>query len=415
LVRSASRATARAQGVAPLFEGVRVLEVGTWIMVPAAAVLLADYGAEVIKVEHARTGDPARGLVTGGITPNPGSVNLMVEQANRAKRSIGIDLGSDEGRSLLYELAARADVFLTSFLPEAREKLRIDVDDIRAVNPRVVYAKADAVGPEGPEGGKPGYDAAVFFGRGGILNSFTPSGAPLARPRPGFGDKTASLSLAYGIAAALYRRERDGVASVVDVSLLGSAMWVASSDIVYSAALGSDFSRVERPATNPIATHYATADGRWIMLSMLESQRWWAPLCRALGREELVTDPRFSDAASRAANAEECRTVLAEVFASAPLADWRVRLSSLRAPWEVVADSAEVSADPQALANGYMTTLEHPSGEQIRVVRSPVTFDGRPPELGTAPEFAQHTEEILLELGHSWDEIAGFKSSGAIP
>ena len=398
-----------------MFEGVRVLEVGTWIMVPAAAVLLADFGAEVIKVEHARTGDPARGLVTGGVTPNQGAVNLMVEQANRAKRSIGLDLGSEEGRALLYELAGRADVFLTSFLPEARQKLRIDVDDIRAVNPRVIYAKADAVGPDGPEGGKPGYDAAVFFGRGGILNSFTPAGAPLARPRPGFGDKTASLSIAYGIAAALYRREREGVATVVDVSLLGSAMWVASSDIVYSAALGSDFSRIERPATNPIATHYATADGRWIMLSMLESQRWWAPLCRALGREDLISDPRFADAASRSAHAEECRAALAETFSSAPLAEWRTRLESLRAPWEAVADSAEVSSDPQALANGYMATVEHPSGERIRVVRSPVVFDGQPPQVGTAPEFAQHTEEILLELGHSWDDIVELKSSGAIP
>jgi crotonobetainyl-CoA:carnitine CoA-transferase CaiB-like acyl-CoA transferase len=398
-----------------LFDGVRVLEVGTWVMVPGAGVLLADFGADVIKVEHARSGDPARGLVTGGITPNQGGVNLMVEQVNRAKRSVGLDLGQDAGREVLYELARRADVFLTSFLPDAREKLRIDVGDIRAVNPSIVYAKADAVGPAGPEGGKPGYDAAVFFGRGGILNSFSVPEAPLPRPRPGFGDKTASLAIAYGIAAALFRREREGVATVVDVSLLGSAMWVASSDIVYSAALGSDFSRVERPATNPIATHYATSDGRWIMLSMLESQRWWAPLCRALGRADLIDDARFHDAAARAANAAECRAVLAETFGAAPLDEWRRRLGSLRAPWEVVADSAEVSADPQAEANGYIATVDHPAGESIRVVRAPVTFDGKPPELGTAPEFAQHTEQVLLELGHTWEGITELKSAGVIP
>ncbi|HEX5267105.1 MAG TPA: CoA transferase [Acidimicrobiales bacterium] len=398
-----------------MFEGVRVLEVGTWVMVPGAGVLLADFGADVIKVEHARSGDPARGLVTGGLTPTQGTVNLMVEQVNRAKRSIGLDLGQEAGRQLLYELAGRADVFLTSFLPDAREKLRIDVDDIRAVNPGIVYAKADAVGPAGPEGGKPGYDAAVFFGRGGILNSFSVPDGPLPRPRPGFGDKTASLAIAYGIAAALFRREREGVPAVVDVSLLGSAMWVASSDIVYSAVLGSDFSRVERPATNPVATHYATSDGRWIMLSMLESQRWWAPLCRALDRADLVDDPRYADAASRAANAAECRAVLAEIFAAAPLEEWRRRLAALRAPWEVVADSAEVARDPQAEANGYITTVQHPGGESIRVVRAPVTFDGRAPEVGTAPEFAQHTEEVLLELGHGWDRIAELKADGVIP
>ncbi|MBO0730324.1 MAG: CoA transferase [Acidimicrobiaceae bacterium] len=397
-----------------MFGGVRVLEVGTWVMVPAAATVLADFGAEVVKVEHAATGDPARGLVTGGVSPMQGPVNLMVEQVNRGKRSVGLDISCEEGREVLYDLARRSDVFLTSYLPAARQKLRIDVEDIRAVNPAIIYAKADAVGPEGPEGGKPGYDAAVFFGRAGILNSFTREGEPLRQPRPGFGDKTAAMSMAFGIASALFRREREGTPAVVDVSLLGSAMWVASSDIVYSAALGSDFSRRERLATNPLATHYATADGRWIMLSMLESQRWWAPLCRALGHEELIADERFADAAARAANAAGCREVLGQIFATATLADWRRRLTSLVAPWEPVADSFDVSQDPQALANGYLAEVGHPSGETLRVVRAPVTFDGRPPALSTAPEFAQHTEEVLLELGRDWEDIGKLKSTRAI-
>jgi crotonobetainyl-CoA:carnitine CoA-transferase CaiB-like acyl-CoA transferase len=398
-----------------LFEGVRVLEVGTWIMVPAAAVLMAEYGADVVKVERPRGGDPARGLVTGGVSPMQGQVNLMVEQANRGKRSLALDIASEAGREVLYELAAGADVFMTSFLPAARRHLGIDVDDIRSVNPSVIYAKADAVGPRGAEGGKPGYDAAVFFGRAGILNSFTRPGTPLVQPRPGFGDKTASLAIAFGIASALYRREKTGETSVVDVSLLSSAMWVASSDIVYSLARGSDFSRLERPATNPVGTHYATSDGRWIMLSMVESQRWWAPFCRAIGHEELIDDPRFADSAARAGNSEVCRAVLAAIFAGAPLSEWRTRLSSLVAPWEPVADSAEAGQDPQALANGYVAAVEHPSGATLRVVRAPVTFDARLADLGTAPEFGQHTEEILLELGRSWDDIAGLKESGAIP
>jgi crotonobetainyl-CoA:carnitine CoA-transferase CaiB-like acyl-CoA transferase len=393
-----------------MFEGVRVVEVGIWIMVPAAATLLADYGAEVVKVEHPRGGDPARGLVTGGVSPMQGPVNLMIEQANRGKRSIALDISTDGGRDVLYDLVARSDVFMTSFLPAARRGLRIDVDDIRAVNPSIVYAKADAVGPEGPDAGKPGYDAAVFFGRAGILNSFTRPGTPLVQPRPGFGDKTASLAIAFGIASALYRRERAGEPAVVDVSLLGSAMWVASSDIVYSVASGEDFSKRERPATNPVGTHYATADGRWIMLSMLESQRWWGPLCRAL-----IADPRFADSSARAANADECRRQLAEIFAGASLAEWRSRLAPLMAPWEAVADSAEVGQDPQARANGYITEVEHPSGETLRMVRGPVSFDGAPAPLGVAPEFGQHTEELLLDLGRSWDEISKLKETGAIP
>lgn len=398
-----------------MFEGVRVLEVGTWIMVPAAAVLLGDFGAEIVKVEHPQGGDPARGLVTGGVSPMQGSINLMVEQVNRGKRSIALDISTDSGRRVLYELAERSDVFLTSFLPPVRRNLRIDVEDIRAINPSIVYAKADAVGPAGPEAGKPGYDAAVFFGRAGILNSFTRTGQPPVQPRPGFGDKTAALSIALGIASALFHRERTGTASVVDVSLLGSAMWVASSDIVYSAALGSDFSRKERPATNPLATQYATADGRWIMLSMLESQRWWGALCRALGHQELVDDPRFADAAGRAQNSEACRGALAAIFASATLAQWRERLGSLVAPWEPIADSAEVGTDPQAVANGYIFPVEHPSGDTVWVVRAPVSFDGQAPQMAVAPEFGEHTEEILLELGHSWEEIAQLKEVGAVP
>ncbi len=398
-----------------MFEGVRVLEVGTWIMVPAAAVLLADFGADVVKVEHPAGGDPARGLVSGGVSPMQGAINLMTEQVNRGKRSIALDISSAAGREVLYELASRSDVFLTSFLPGARRNLRIDVEDIRAVNPSVVYAKADAVGPAGPEAGKPGYDAAVFFGRGGILNSFTRTGEALVQPRPGFGDKTASLSIAFGIASALYRREKTGVPAVVDVSLLGSAMWVASSDIVYSVAGGSDFSRRERAATNPIANHYATADGRWIMLSMLESQRWWAPFCRAIGHEELVEDPRFADSAARARHSAVCRALLAEIFGTASLEAWRARLASLAAPWEVVSDSAEVGSDPQAVANGYIATVDHPLGERVRVVRAPVTFDSDQADLRPAPEFGQQTEEVLLELGHSWEDIARLKESGAVP
>lgn len=398
-----------------MFEGVRVLEVGTWIMVPAAAVLLADHGAEVIKVEHPTGGDPARGLVTGGVSPMQGPVNLMIEQANRGKRSVALDISTEGGRKILYDMASRADVFLTSFLPAPRKKLKIDVDDIRAVNPSIVYAKADAVGPAGPEGGKPGYDAAVFFGRAGILNSFTRPETPLVQPRPGFGDKTASVAIAFGIASALFRRERSGQGAVIDVSLLSSAMWVASSDIVYSAAGGMDFSRRERPATNPVGTHYATADGRWIMLSMLESQRWWAPLCQALGHPELIDDPRFADTAARATNAEVCRSALAAIFAGATLAEWRERLASLKAPWEAVANSAETAVDPQAIANGYITEVPHPSGEQVRVVRSPVTFDSKPPALGVAPEFGQHTEEVLLELGYSWEDILEHKEAGIVP
>jgi crotonobetainyl-CoA:carnitine CoA-transferase CaiB-like acyl-CoA transferase len=256
----------------------------------------------------------------------------------------------------------------------------------------------------------------VFFGRGGILNSFA-SGPDreLPTPRPGFGDKTAALSLAYGMAAALFKRERTGEPSVIDVSLLGSAMWVASSDILYSWVLDGDFSLVERPATSPIANKYQTRDGRWIMLAMLASDRWWPEVCTHLDRDDLVDDPRFVDARARAENSPACVAELATTFASADLADWVERLSSLLGPWEVIRNSHEVVTDRQAVANGYIDSVDHPSGTEVKAVRTPVRVDGKPHALRPAPEAWQNTEEILLELGHDWDRIIELKDAGVIP
>jgi crotonobetainyl-CoA:carnitine CoA-transferase CaiB-like acyl-CoA transferase len=397
-----------------MFDEYRVLELGTWVFVPAATTVLADFGADVVKIEHPVRGDPQRGLSTGGVTPNQGGVSIAMEQTNRGKRSVGLDVGTPEGRDILYELAARADVFVTSFLPAARRKMQVDVEHIRAHNPDIVYVRADAVGPEGPDAGKPGYDQAVFFGRGGILDSLNPGGGPLPPTLPGFGDKTGAMNIAFGVAAALLKRERTGEPSVVDVSLLASALWVNSSSVIYSAAIGADFTRQQRRNTNPVAGQYRTADGRWIGLTMLESDRWWPELCRHIDRADLLDDPRFADAAARSENSAACAEALAATFAAAPLAEWRRRLATLRAPWEVVQDQLEVLDDPQARANGYVTEVEHPTGRTITVVRAPVQFDGGPPTLGVAPEPGAHTEEVLLELGHDWDDIIRFKELGTI-
>jgi crotonobetainyl-CoA:carnitine CoA-transferase CaiB-like acyl-CoA transferase len=404
-------ATASAPG---LFAGIRVLEVSAWVMVPGAGVLLGDLGAEVIKVEHPRAGDPARGLVTGGKSPSVGSVNMMVEQTNRGKRSIGLDMAHPAGREILLQLAAESDVFLTSLLPDVRKKLGIDVDDIRAVNPKIIYAMADAVGSVGPEQGKPGFDSAVFFGRAGILNSFSKNGV-LPTPRPGFGDKTAAMSLAYGVAAALFKRERTGEPSVVETSLLASACWVASSDIIYSQVVGGDFSAVERPATNPLANTYETSDGRWLMLSMLAPDRWWKEFCATVGREDLIDDARFADAGARAANAAECVAEFSATFASKTQAEWLDVLADFRGPWEAIRNSYEVGQDQQARANGYLTSIEHPAGVDVSAVRTPVRVDGVPHDVATAPDAWQHTEEILLELGFDWDRIIELKTEGVVP
>jgi crotonobetainyl-CoA:carnitine CoA-transferase CaiB-like acyl-CoA transferase len=397
-----------------VFEGVRILDVGTFVMVPTATVLFADLGADVIKVEHAPRGDPIRGIVMGGLDANAGSVHLMTEQANRGKRSVCLDLATPEAREVLYRLAETADVLITSLLASSRQALQIDVEHLRARNPDLIYVRADAVGPAGPEAGKPGFDAAVYWARAGLLNAVTVDGARPRQPRSGVGDRTASLAIAFGVASALFERERTGRATVVDTSLFAAAVWASSIDIVQSGVIGRDMSSVEMPVTNPLSNHYRTSDGRWIMLAMLRSEEWWTELCRHIGRLDLLDDPRFRDQAARAAHSADCAAELEATFAAAPLEEWRTRMATLRVPWEVVQNSCEVADDPQAAANGYIAEVEYPGGEKLRMVRTPVHFDGEPPPMGHAPEMGQHTEEILLELGYTWADIGALQDAGAI-
>ena len=398
-----------------VLQGVRIVEVAQWWFVPAAGAVLADWGADVIKVEHPVTGDPQRGLVTSGLVPSTGGVNFMIEQPNRGKRSVGLDLGHPRGRDLLYRLVETADVFLTNFLPPARRRLQIDVGDIRRVNPKIVYVRGHGQGARGPDAEKGGYDAASFWCRGGIANAVTPSGAAApVMQRAAFGDSTGGMAVAGGIAAALFRRERTGSPAVVDVSLLGTAMWVMGPDIIASKLLGIDLPSGDRTQPpNPIVNSYRTKDGRWLFLNMLQPDRFWPDLCRRLGRPELVADPRFADDRTRFENRGECVRILDGIFAGKTLAEWRAELADAEGVWAPMQSARELPDDPQAVANGYLPEVER-GGTRFTLVASPVQFDERSPTLGPAPDLGQHTEEVLLELGLSWDELAAAKEAGAI-
>jgi len=394
-----------------VFDGVRVLEVATWTFVPAAAALLADFGADVIKVEHPVTGDPQRGLSAGGLIPGVGGVSLTTQQTNRGKRSIGLDLSSDEGRRVLYRLAETADVFMTNFLPDVRRKLSVDLEDIRRANPTVIYVRADALGRKGPEEGRPGYDHGVYWARSGIGHavSGSRSGRP-ANPRPALGDKTGSLSVAFGVASALFKRARTGRPSVVDVSLLGTALFVNSSDIVYSKRIGRDFSR--EPLPGP---HYRTADDRWISLEMPNPERWFADVCRDLGRDDLVSDERFATPEARAVHREAFHAEIETTIAAATLPEWRSRLARSNVACEPMQNLMEVLEDPQVAANGYLTEIEHPAGESITLVRAPVQFDEELPELRCAPQAGADTDDILREMGYTRTDVDHFRRLGVIP
>ncbi len=402
-------------------EGIRVLEVAQWWFVPSAGALLSDWGAEIIKVEHPEVGDPQRGLVTSGLIPE-GGFNFMWEQPNRGKKSIGIDIKTPGGLELVYKLAEKSDVFLTSFLPDAREKLKIDVEDIRRVNPQIIYARGSGQGVRGPDARRGGYDGASYWARGGIASALTGAGAegPPIGQRPAFGDSIGGMTIAGGIASALFKRERTGEPSVIDISLLGVALWNISADITMSKALESlglsgGMPKMNRKRVpNPIVNAYQTKDGRWLMLIMLQSDRNWPDLCQHLGREDLIEDPRFASSAARTENSAECVSALDEIFAARDLEEWKQVLATTDGVWAPVQHPAELYEDPQVIANGYLPRVKLGDGGECQLVANPVQFEEQPYELSAAPECGQNTEEVLLELGLDWDEISAYKQAKAI-
>ena len=395
-------------------EGIRVLEVAMYGFVPSAGAVLAEWGADVIKVEHAVNGDPQRGLLQTGRYKVKGDPNPNWYHANRNKRAVGIDVSKPEGREVLLELAKTADVFLTNFLPGTRKRFSIDVDDIRAVNPSIIYARGSALGPRGVEADRGGYDMTAFWSRGTSAASLTPPNIDgLISPPPAYGDTISGTNLAGGIAAALFKRERTGEPSVVDVSLFGSGLWAMGHTLALSMRLGKGWVApalgTRGAMQNPLSGLYKTADGRYLSLVMLQPGKYWADVCQHIGRPDLIDDPRFKTAELIAEHTDEACRILEQVFATKTLAEWAQILATLSGPWAPVQDTLQASQDAQARANEYFL----PAGE-LELVSSPVQFDVTAPELGPAPEFAAQTEEILQELGMDWDRIIALKAGGAV-
>jgi len=398
-----------------VLDGVRLLEVAEWFFVPGAGTVLADWGADVIKVEHPTRGDPLRGLISSGMIPGAQGHNFFVENGSRNKRSIGLDLTGERGRDILYRLVERADVFLTSFLPAARRRLRIDYEDIAAINPKIIYARGSGQGPRGPEAERGGFDAGSFWARGGVAHMLTEPGKPPLMQRAAFGDTIGATFIAGGIAAALYRREKTGAGCVVDVSLLGTAVWLMAPDILAAMQLGRDLPHTDRSrAPNPIMNAYRCQDGSWLMLMMLTPLRHWDEFCQAIEREDLRDEfplVQWADEAIRA----RLVAALASHFATRPRGAWIERLLQFDTIHAPVQTPTEVRDDPQVIANRYLVDYEHPTHGPFKVVSSPVQFDGEPTDVRrVAPDAGQDTEEILLELGCDWEQIGSLKESGVI-
>ncbi|MGP0030329.1 MAG: CaiB/BaiF CoA transferase family protein [Acidimicrobiales bacterium] len=398
------------------FDGIRVVELAQWVFVPVAGALLADWGAEVIRVDRP-DGDPYRGLVTQGIGSESGGVNLSVALANRGKRSVVLNLQTEEGQRVLHQLLQNADVFLTSFRPDALRRLGLDAEALRRRYPSLVYARGSGYGVRGPDAGLAGYDASAFWARGGMAHVLTPADRayPITQ-RGAMGDRNGGMALAFGIAGALLKRGRTGVGSVVDVSLLATAMWTLSSDLL--AALQGAAPRAaggRGPVFNPLVGTYRTADGRHLQLVFLESDRYWGPLCDLVDRVDLRDDPRFVDHHARDAHGDECVAALDAVFATRTYDEWKELLGQLDAPWAPVQAVEELLTDPQVLANDYIGQVAVEGGPTYRLPSVPVQFDERPPDLRPAPEHGEHTEAVLLELGYDWDDITRLKDTAVIP
>jgi crotonobetainyl-CoA:carnitine CoA-transferase CaiB-like acyl-CoA transferase len=403
--------------MARVLDGIRIVEVAQYVFVPVSSGVLAEWGADVIKVEHPTRGDAYRGLRRTGNQLTAGKVNFAWEHANRGKRSIGIDLTEPAGRTVLGKLLATADVLITNLLPDSRKRLKLELEDVRRDNPNLIYARGTALGERGPERERGGYDHATFWARTGAQWGATPEDATRPAPMPSgaFGDSAAGLALAGGIAAALLARERTGKPTTVDLSLLGMGMWSMASAISGAMMNEEPATPMPRiPAFNPLAGTYRTQEGRYIALGLLQGFHQWPMLCDALDHKEWRTDDRFSRAAAYESHLHEVADLLTACFESHDLAHWRVALASLNAVWEVVQDTLEVATDPQALANGYVRELRSGNDDPFRLVASPIQFGEAPNATRPAPEAGEHTEAILAEVGIGWEEIAELKSKGAI-
>ncbi|MCB2048604.1 MAG: CoA transferase [Novosphingobium sp.] len=408
-----------------VLKGIKVVDVTAWAFVPSAGGVLAHWGAEVIKVEGPRAPDPMRLLHGGSL--EPGNAGPHFKHYSRGKKSIGIDLATEQGRDLIYRLVADADVFLTSYLAPTRRKLGIDVEDIRKVNPRIIYARGSGHGPKGPDADRPGYDAISWWSRGSLNQSamdLVGSDWPTTQ-MVGHGDGMSGLVFAGGICAALLSRERGGEPLVVDSSLLGTAAWFNGIYMMNELAHGHRPApkRAERPPmpegvpsnfVSALISLYQTSDNRFIYLLFLTNDdRDFLDFCQRIDRPELASDPRFLGAKERSANAADLMAILDELFRQRSFEQWKDVLAKARGAWAPVQYPEELPSDPQVVANGYVRPVDGVAGELLMPAPA-LQFDGEAGNPPRAPDFCEHTDELLAGLGCDAAEVARLREAGVV-
>jgi crotonobetainyl-CoA:carnitine CoA-transferase CaiB-like acyl-CoA transferase len=386
-----------------ILSGIRVIDCGTYIAAPAAAVVMSDFGADVIKIERPPYGDPYRYLsLVPGMPLSPILYCWILEGRN--KRSLALDLTDDAARDVLLKLVATADVFITNYQQPLVRKFRIGYEDLAPLNDRLIYAYLSGYGLAGDEADQPGYDVAAYWARSGLMSSMHNGDAEPAQSSAGFGDHPTSMALFGGILLGLYRRERIGKGMHVNTSLMANGAW-ANGCAIQAALMGAEFLPKWTRATtvNPIVNHYVTRDGKRFLTCCLDPRRDWPNLCRALGRSEWIDDPRFVTPEHRRANSRELVALIDAVVAQRDMAEWKEIFRQHDVIWGPVPRSAHVPEDAQMQANGVFVEVE----PGVRTVASPLNVDGfEKVKPRRAPQVGEHTVEILKSLGYSAEAIA---------
>ncbi len=400
-------------------DGVRIIDWTIWQQGPVSTMMLADLGAEVIKIEERVGGDPGRGVlsIAGALVGATSGPNFYFEANNRHKQSLTLDLKNPKAIEIVYQLAEKSDVFVQNFRKGVADKLGIGYEALSQRNPQLIYASATGYGPFGPDSGEPSFDY-MGLARSGIM---TAVGEPQMEPLSiagGIADQMGAIMLAYGVMAALLARERYGMGQEVDISHLGSMTALQGLNVACKAILGKEFKRMPRAAApSPLWNHYKCGDDKWICLAMPQQDRYWSDFCKVLGIEHVLDDPRFATMGDRADNAKDLIPILDAAFTSRPRDDW---MKALKEGgdfiYTVVNTIADLPTDEQMLANEYIVDYEHPRIGKTQLVGVPVRLSKTPGNpKGAAPEFGEHTEHILTDLlDYSWEDVAKLREEEVI-
>lgn len=400
-------------------DGVRIIDWTIWQQGPVSTMMLADLGAEVIKIEERVGGDPGRGVlsIAGALVGATSGPNFYFEANNRHKQSLTLDLKNPKAIEIVYKLAEKSDVFVQNFRKGVADKLGIGYETLSERNPQLIYASASGYGPFGPDSGEPSFDY-MGLARSGIM---TAVGEPDMEPLSiagGIADQMGAIMLAYGVMAALLAREKYGMGQEVDISHLGSMTALQGLNVACKTILGKEFKRIPRAAApSPLWNHYKCGDDKWICLAMPQQERYWADFCKVLGIEQVIDDPRFATMGDRADNAKDLIPILDAAFASQPRDAW---MKALKEGgdfiYTVVNNIADLPTDEQMLANEYIVDYDHPRIGKTQLVGVPVRLSKTPGDpKGAAPEFGEHTELILTELlDYSWEDVAKLREEEVI-